>query len=108
MKRVNLAKEFIAEQWEKESLGVSRSNLGPLDICQQYNRWLGRLSAKIVCGTIDPDIWEPLPDKTKEQLLYVCERNLDPRTCPGAQRRKIQYRIKKTLRKAISWLKTRF
>jgi hypothetical protein len=52
----NLGHDFIAEQWENKSLGVTFR--GALDICQQYNRWLGRLSPKMVCGTIEPHIWE--------------------------------------------------
>jgi hypothetical protein len=103
MRHVSVAEEFINEHWDYDSMGIVFEDL--LDNCEQYSNWLSVLYSRILSGTLDPDVWEPLPNKTKKQLTYLAEHNLNPQVVSMRESRKVRYRMKKVIRKAIGWFK---
>jgi hypothetical protein len=103
MRHISVAEEFINEHWDYHSDGMVFED--PLDICDEYNNWLCVLYSKILSGTIDPDVWDPLPKKTKKQLTYLAKNKLHPPIISMRESRTIRYRMKKVIGKAVRWIK---
>lgn len=107
MKRAKLAEEFIAQQWINACLENSFRN--PNGPCLDYDSWFYRLCLNIFYDLIDADTWGPLPDRAKNELLYLAEENISLGTYyPVPPKRDVRCKVKKTFRTALSWIKSRF